>query len=77
MSQTVRPPEERQRPPQDSAARRNKSTRPIIKGSVDCCGVDTTESAAALVAAAGERAGLSGDDAIALAVDETRAERGR
>ena len=74
MPRSITPPEQRQRPIQEPAPRRNTSTRRIIK---DCCGVNTTENAAALVAAAGERSGLSGDDAMALAVEETRAERRR
>ena len=41
--------------------------RKAIEESLDFCGVKTTESAAALVAAAGERSGLSDDDAMALA----------
>ena len=77
MSQTITPSAEHQRTPREAALGRNTSIQPIIDESVDCCGAETTESALALVAAAGERSGLSDDDATAPAVEETRAERRR
>ena len=61
----------------ETAARRNTTIRRIIEESLDLYGVKTTESAAAFAAAAGKRSGLTDDDAVALAVEETRAERGR
>ena len=69
--------DERRRTLHETAARRNPLIRRIIEESIDSHGVKTTESPAALVAAAGERSGLTDDDAVALAVEETRAERGR
>jgi len=74
---TITLSDERHRALKEAAARRNTSIRRIIKESLDSYGVKTTESAAALVAAAAERSGLSDDDAMALAVEETRAERRR
>ena len=74
---TITLSDERHRALRETAARRNTSIRQIIEESLDFYGVKTTESAAALVAAAGERSGLSDDDAMALAVEETRAERRR
>ena len=68
--------DERRRTLHETAARRNPLIRRIIEESIDSHGVKTTESAAAL-AAAGERSGLTDDDAVALAVEETRAERRR
>lgn len=77
MSRTITPSEERQRAPRQEAPGRDRSIRPITEESVDCCGAATAESAEALVAAAGERSELTDDDAMALAVEETRAERRR
>ena len=77
MSQTITPSEERQRAPREAAPGRNTSIRPIIEERVDCGGAGATESAEALVDVARERSGLTDDDAMALAVEETRAERRR
>ena len=77
MSRTITPSEERQRAPRQEAPGRDRSIRPIIEKSVECSGAGTAESAEALVAAAGERSELTHDDAMALAVEETRAERRR
>lgn len=74
---TITLSDERHRALKEAAARRNTSIRKIIEESLDFYGVKTTESAVALVAAARERSGLTDDDAMALAVEETRAERRR
>ena len=74
---TITLSDEHHRALKEAAARRNTSIRRIIEESLDFYGVKTTESAAALVAAARERSGLTGDDAMALAVEETRVERQR
>ena len=74
---TITLSDERHRALKEAAARRNTSIRRIIEESLDFYGVKTTESAAALVAPAGEGSGLTDDDAMALAVEETRAERRR
>ena len=60
-----------------AAAGRDTTIRRIVEENLDACGVKTNESAATLVAVAGERSGLSDDDAMALAVEETQAERRR
>ena len=73
---TITLSDERHRALKETAARRNTTIRRIIEESLDLYGAKTTETAAAL-AAAGERSGLTDDDAMALAVEETRAERGR
>ncbi len=74
---TITLSDDRHRALKQAAARRNTSIRRIIEESLDSCGVKTDESAAALVATAGERSELSDADAMALAVEETRAERQR
>ena len=74
---TITLSDERHRALKETAARRNTTIRRIIEESLDLYGVKTTESAAALIAAAAERSGLSNDDAMALAVEQTRTERRR
>ena len=74
---TITLSDEHHRALKETAARRNTTICRIIEESLELYGVETTESAAALVIAAGERSGLTGDDAMALAVEETRAERRR
>ncbi len=74
---TIRFSNERHRALKEAAARRNTSIGRIIEESLRFCDVKTTESVAALVAAARERSGLTDDDALALAVEETRVERRR
>jgi predicted transcriptional regulator len=74
---TITLSDEHHRALKETAARRNTTIRRIIEESLDLYGVKTTESAAALVITAGERSGLTDDDAMALAVEETRAERCR
>ncbi len=73
---TITLSDERPRALEETAARRNTTVRRIVEESLDLYGVKTIETAAALVAAA-ERSGLSDDEAMALAVEETRAERRR
>ena len=67
--------DEHHRTLEETAARRNTTIRRIIEESLDLYRVKATESAAALVAAARERSRLTDDEAMALAVEETRAER--
>ena len=74
---TITLSDERHRALRETAAGRNTSIRQIVEESLHFYGVETTESAAALVADAAERSGLSDNDAMALAVEETRAERRR
>ena len=72
---TITLSDERHRALEETAARRNTTIRRIIEESLDPCGVKAPESTATLVTAAGERSGLSDDQAMALAVEQTRAER--
>lgn len=72
---TITLSDERHRALEEAAARRNTTIRRIIEESLDLYDVKTTEATAGLVADAAERSGLSDDDAISLAVEETRAER--
>lgn len=74
---TITLSDERHRALKEAAARRNTSIRRIIEESLDSYGIKTSESASALVAAAREHSGLADDDAMAIAVEETRNERGR
>ena len=69
--------DERHRALKEAAARRNTSIGRIIEESLESCGIKASESASALVAAARERSGLGDDDAMAVAVEETRIERFR
>ena len=71
---TITVSEERHRALTEAAARRNTT---IIEESLDLYDVKTTESAAALVDLARDRSRLTDDEAMALAVEETRAERRR
>lgn len=72
---TITLSDERHRALKEAAARRNTSIGRIIEEILDSYGIKTLESASALVADARERSGLAGDDAIAVAVEETRIER--
>ena len=74
---TITLSDERHRALKEAAARRNTTIRRIIEESLDFYGVNTAESAAALVDAAGERSRLTDDEAMVLAVEQTRAERRR
>ena len=74
---TITLSDERHRALKEAAARRNTSMGRIIEESLDSCGIKTSKSASALVAAARQRSGLDDDDAMAVAVEETRNERGR
>ena len=74
---TITLSDERHRALKEAAARRNTSMGRIIEESLDSYGVKTSKSASALVAAARERSRLDDDDAMAVAVEETRNERGR
>ena len=61
----------------ETAARRDVSMRQIIEDSLDFYGVKTRESASSLVARAREAARLDEKEALELAVEETRKQRGR
>ena len=74
---TITLSDEHHRALKETAARRNTTIRRIIEESLDLYGVKTAESAAALVDLARERSRLTDDEAMALAVEQTRAERRR
>ncbi|HTO88741.1 MAG TPA: CopG family transcriptional regulator [Thermoanaerobaculia bacterium] len=68
---------ERHRALKETAARRGKTIRSLVEESLDAYGVKTTSQAAALVARARARSGMTEADAMRLAVSETRAQRRR
>ena len=72
---TITLSDKRHRALKEAAARRNTSIGRIIEEILDSYGIKTSESVSALVADARERSGLADDDAIAVAVEETRIER--
>ena len=72
---TVRLSEERHRALKQEAMRRRTSMRQIVEESLEFYGVKTTENASTLVTTARQRSGLAEDDAMAVAVGETRVER--
>lgn len=74
---TITLSEDRHRALKEAAARRNKSIGQLIEESLDFYGIKSSESAAALVGAARQRAGMREDEALELAVEETGAERRR
>ena len=68
---------ERHRALKETAVRRGKTIRCLVEESLDAYGVKTTGQAAALVARARARSGMTEADATRLAVEETRAHRRR
>jgi hypothetical protein len=65
----------RHRALKEAAARRRQSIASIIEESLEASGIKDSVSAAALMARAREAAGMTADEAMALAVRETRAAR--
>ena len=61
----------------ETAARQGRSIASIVEESLRLRGIKGQASARALVAEARQRAGLEPDQALALAVEETRAARER
>ena len=59
----------------ESAARRDTTIGDLVAESLEFYGIKTSASADELVAAARAHSGLTEDEATALAVEETRAER--
>ncbi len=72
---TITLSDERHRALKEAALKRHKSIASLIDESLDFFGIKTQNSASALVAQARERAGLSQEKAIELAVNETRSAR--
>lgn len=72
---TISLPDELHRALKEAAARRNRRIGDLIAESLEFYGIKTTESAAALVARARKQSDLSSDEALQLAVEETRSSR--
>ena len=74
---TITLSDEKHRAIKEAAARQGKTIGDIIDESLEFYGIKTARSAALLVAKARQKAGLTEDEALKLAVEETRAERQR
>ena len=74
---TITLSDERQKALKETAARSGKTIRELIEESLDAYGVTSASSAAERVAEARGRSRLSPDEALDLAVAETRKERKR
>jgi len=74
---TITIPDERHRALKEAAARTGKTIGELIVNSIDFYGIKTRRDAAALIAAARARSGLDADEALRVAVEETRLERDR
>lgn len=72
---TVTLPTERYTALKETAARQGKTMAEIINESLELYGVKSRAAALELVARARQRAGLPADEAMQLAVRETRAHR--
>jgi hypothetical protein len=72
---TITLPPEKHRALKEAAARQGKTIRSLVEESLDAYGIKTISQAAALVARARERSGMTEADALNLAVRETRAHR--
>ena len=59
----------------EAAAREHKSIREIIENSLDYYGIKTKKTARSYVAMARENSGLSAEEAMDIAVQETQASR--
>ena len=68
---------EKHRALKETAVRRGKTIRSLVEESLDAYGIKTVSQAAALVARARSRSGMTEASAINLAVRETRAHRRR
>ena len=66
---------ERHRALRERAARSGKTIRSLVEESLDAYGIKTASQAAALVAQARRRSGMTEVEAIRLAVEETKAQR--
>ncbi len=69
---TITIPDDRHRALKETAARTGKTIGELIVDSIDFFGIKTRRDAAALVAAARARSGLDADEALRVAVEETR-----
>ena len=74
---TITLSEDAHRAVKEAAARQGKTIGKIIEESLDFYGIKSTARAVDLVARARKHARLSEQEALELATEETRAERGR
>ncbi len=72
---TITLSDERHQALKEAAARRGKSIRQIIEESLDRYGIQTQRTAAELVALARSHSAMKEGEAVAMAVQETRATR--
>jgi hypothetical protein len=72
---TITLSDERHRALKEAALKRGKSIASLVEESLDFYGIKTRQGAEELVAKARERAGLSQEEAVDLAVEETRTAR--
>jgi hypothetical protein len=72
---TINLSEERYEALKEAATKRQKNLTTLIDDSLEFYGIKSFQTTADLVAQARQRAALSEEDAMALAVDECRAQR--
>ena len=72
---TITLSEERQRALRETAARRGTTITALIDESLELAGIRAVEGAREILARAGRDSGLSEDQAMALALEETAKER--
>jgi len=72
---TINLSDERYRALKQAAARRGQTITEIVDQALELAGVNTRESVMQMLAEARRRSGLSADEAMALALQETRAVR--
>lgn len=74
---TISLPDERHQALKEAAARSGRSIGELIDASLDFYGIKGRPAAEAIVDRARNRSGLSEEEALDLAIAETRAERSR
>ena len=74
---TITLSDRRHRALKEAAARRGKTIGSLVEESLEAYGIKTGGEAAALVARARERAGMTETSAMKLALEETKAHRRR
>lgn len=72
---TITLSDERYRALKQAAARRGLTITEIVDQALELAGVNTRESVMQMLAEAGRRSGLTEEEAMRLAIEETRAER--
>lgn len=72
---TITLSDERYRALKQAAARRGLTITEIVDQALELAGVNTRESVVQMLAEAGRRSGLTEEQAMRVAVEETRAER--